>query len=78
MLLVGLALNATYYESGEEGYGRYVFGGALVTGALGAGIGWLIGSAVKRDRWEEVSVDTFPVGVVPRANSVGIAVTITF
>jgi hypothetical protein len=78
MFLAGAALTATYYESGEEGYGRYVFGGALVTGALGAGIGWLIGSAVKRDQWEEVSLDGFRAGVVPRTNGIGMVATVTF
>jgi hypothetical protein len=56
-----LVANATYYESGEEGYGRYVLGGWLVGTAIGAGVGWLIGSTIKSDRWEEVPLDQLRV-----------------
>ena len=73
MGLVG-AVGAAAYGDGDatDLYGVIGFS------AIGAGVGWLIGTIMKRDQWEEVSVDSFQVGVVPRAKGIGIAATITF
>jgi hypothetical protein len=52
--------------------------GIIGFSAIGAGVGWLIGSILKRDSWEEVSFDHLRAGAVPRANGVGIVATISF
>ena len=54
-------------------YAAVVFGagGAL----LGAGIGALIGSASKTDRWETVPLDEIRVGLSPFASD-GVAVSV--
>ena len=75
---VGLISSATYYSSDEEGAARYILGGAAVGGALGAGIGWLIGSAIKSDRWEELPLERLGVSVAPLPNGVRIGVRIAF
>jgi len=78
MLLIGVVGNAAYYSSGEEGYARYVIGGAVVTGAIGAGIGWLIGSAIKSDRWEEIPLDRVRVGIEPSREGLQVRASVRF
>jgi hypothetical protein len=78
MFFVGLAVNSSYYSSGEEGYARYVIGGAVFSGLIGAGIGSLIGSAIKTDRWQEVPLDRLRVSVVPTRNGFGLGARIAF
>jgi hypothetical protein len=77
-LLIGALSTATYYSSDEDGYGGYVLGGAAVTGAIGAGLGWLIGSLVRSDRWEEIPLDRVQVGLVAARDGVGMGVRVRF
>jgi hypothetical protein len=76
--LIGALSTATYYSSDEDGYGGYVLGGAVVTGAIGIGLGWLIGSAIRSDRWEEVPLDPLPVEVVAVRDGIGMKVRVVF
>jgi hypothetical protein len=63
--LLGLGSSAAYYSSDEDGYAGYVFGGAVVVGAIGAGVGWIIGSAVTTDQWEDIPLDRVRAGIAP-------------
>ena len=78
MFFIGLISGAAYYSSDEEGAARYIVGGALVTGAIGVGLGWLIGSAVRSNRWEEVPLDRVQVGVIPTRGGLAVGVRVTF
>ncbi len=58
---IGIAVGCTDVISPE----MLVIGGAIVLGAVGAGIGAVIGS-IKSDRWEEVPLDQLRVSFVPQ------------
>jgi len=56
------------FEGSDFSLGEYagaVLGGALLGGLAGAGLGALVGSTIKTDRWEAVPLDRLRVGVVP-------------
>jgi hypothetical protein len=78
MFFIGLISTAAYYSSDEEGYTRYLIGGAFIPGAIGAGFGWLIGSAIKTDKWEEVPLDRLRVSITPTGRGFGIGARIAF
>ncbi len=50
----------------------------IMFGVLGAGLGYLAGSLIKGDRWEDVPLDRLRVSVGPQREGFGIGASIAF
>jgi hypothetical protein len=65
--------------SGEDITAVVAFAHGLAGSLAGATVGWLVGSQIKVDRWEEVPLDRFRASLVAqRDGRLGLAVSITF
>lgn len=79
---------ATYEECHAVGFmacfmspnsaGEQAVLGGLAGLLFGGGLGALIGAFVKTDRWEEVPLDRLRVSIVPRRESLALALSVTF
>lgn len=62
------------FEKGEMA----VFG-AITLGGLGAGLGWLVGHAIRSERWETIPLDNIRVGVAANPDAgVAFAASVRF
>lgn len=59
-----------------EGWEGAALGGGVL-GAVGAGLGALVGAVMRTDRWEEVPLDRLRVGLAPQ-KELGLMVSVSF
>lgn len=65
------------HEPAEASSAGEVARGIAVSGGIGAGLGALVGLAIRSDSWEEVPLDRVPVGVLPQCGR-GSAFSVSF
>jgi len=76
-LLAGAAAGVALAAADDADGGWYAVAGAFCGGA-GAGVGALVGSLHKTERWEEVEKKSLRIGVVPLRDGVGFSVEWSF
>jgi hypothetical protein len=65
-------------SDGCDASAQAYLGGAGIFGAGGAGLGALVGLAIKKDRWERVPVDRVRVGLEPVRGGAGVGVSLAW
>ena len=67
------------YKLDTTGVSLLLTGTGLAGGLLGAGVGAVIGWAIKTERWEEVPLDRLQLNMVPlRDGGFALGVSVTF